>query len=175
MLTIPFNPPFLVGKSHSILRCWSFPLNSCFTFTESMSSDRILITFLNPHSSDSRSGPRSGHYLLESRTCQRTSYRRIQVCSRFPCDGFLTARQESQGNTIPLLRACNLGSLPGKRSPRVKCFEPHKRIQANDQKRSGARQRCITNQGMLHEFMYSDCLIIRRGGINRLPNSVIRT
>ena len=171
MLTIPFNPLFVVGKSHSILQCWSFPLNCFFTFTESMSSDRILITFLNQHFRNTS----SGHYLLESRTCQRISYGRIQVCLRFSCDAFLTSGQEFQWNTIPLLGGCNLESLPGKRSPPVKCFEPHKRIQANDQKRSRARQRCITNQGMLHEFMYSDCLMIRWGGINWLPNSVIQT
>ena len=142
MLTIPFNPPFVVGKSHSILRCWSFPLNSFFTFTESMSSDRILITFLNPHSSN----PRSGHYLLESRTCQRTSYRRIQVCSRFSCDGFLTAGQEFQGNTIPLLRGCNFGSLSGKRSPRSNALNLT----------NGSRQ--TTRKGVEH---HSDVLQIR--------------
>ena len=78
----------------------------------------ITLLIINLHSRNSKNtNTSSGHSLFESRICQKTLHRGIRVGRHFPWHGFLIARQEFQGNAMPLLRCCNLGLLLGKKPP----------------------------------------------------------
>ena len=144
----------------------NFPISQLTTFQRVRCLMEFMMTFLNLHSRNSRNtNISSDQSLLESRICEGTLRRGIRVGRHFPYRGFLISRQDFQGKTVPLLRYLQ---LLGKRSlPKMLWTSQTKLCRVSEWERGMA--------GVYYkmgEYMFSDSLMLRRGGRKRLPISI---
>ena len=144
----------------------NFPISQLTTFQRVRCLMEFMMTFLNLHSRNSRNtNVSSDQSLLESRICERTLCRGIRVGRHFPYHGFLISGQDFQGKTMPLLRYLQ---LLGKRSP-------PKMLRTSRSKLCRVSEWERGMEGVYYkmgEYMFSDSLMLRRSGRERLPNSI---